>query len=207
MRTRTILSIIFIAGLCSTTLLVGCGGGGGGGEPTETAADLTNQGWALFVQGKYEEAIERFTRATQLDANYADAYNGLGWSYANTKVDSLAKALINFNLCIAKDTTHADPYAGRAPVYRDLNPPQFQDAINTATTALTKDSDYEFVHYTDFNWRDLHLIKAQCYYGLKEYTQALAEVVILDTDYMLDPGSPTFVRDLAAKIEDLARSV
>jgi tetratricopeptide (TPR) repeat protein len=189
---------------------VGCGGGGGGGEPTETAADLTSQGWALFVQGKYEEAIEKFTRATQLDANYADAYNGLGWSYANTKVDSLPKALINFNLCIAKDTTHADPYAGRAPVYRDLIPPQFQDAINTATTALSKvpqDSLYEFVHYKDFNWRDLHLIKAQCYYGLKEYTQALAEVVILDPEYEGDPGSATFVRDLAAKIEDLARSV
>jgi tetratricopeptide (TPR) repeat protein len=192
-----------LAGLISSlALLVGCGGGdGGGGGPD--AASLTAEGWAHYEQGRYPDAIGKFDAAVEADPAYADAYNGLGWSYG--KLDSLAEAAANFAWCISNGETGPDPYAGQAPVLRDLDPPQFSNAITAASTALSKSSTYEFSHNEDFDWRDLRLIMAQCYFQLKDYTQALAQVDILDPSNTVDPSGPAFEyrRDLAAAIEDL----
>ncbi|MFH1220253.1 MAG: tetratricopeptide repeat protein [Candidatus Eisenbacteria bacterium] len=199
MRTTVMRTSVLVGWLCCMSILVGCGGGGGGG-PSDTAESLTADGWELYEAGNYTGAIAKFTQATELDADYADAYNGLGWTYG--KLDSLAKAISNFDLCISKGMTTADPYAGRAPAYRDLDPPQFSSAITSATTALTKDSDYEFEHNEDFDWHDLCLIKAQCHFALKEYSQAKVQVDALE-GHSLEPGSPTFVEELAEEIERL----
>jgi len=193
----SLLETSLLAGwLCCLGLLAGCGGGDGGG-PSDTAASLTAQGWDLYEDGDYEGAIGKFDAATDLDANYSDAYNGLGWSYA--KLDSLSKALTNFSLCISRGDTRPDPHAGKAPVLRDLNPPQFQNAIDAAIAALTKDSDFEFEHYEDFDWRDLRLIKAQCYYGLNMWAEAVDEIEALGGS-VSDPNS---AEEIAEKIEDL----
>jgi tetratricopeptide (TPR) repeat protein len=189
------MSLLACSLLCFA-MLTGCGGGDGG-EPGDTAASLTAQGWELYEDGDYEGAIGKFDAATDLDANYSDAYNGLGWSYA--KLDSLSKALTNFNLCVSKGDDRPDPSAGKAPVLRDLDPPQFQNAIDAAIAALTKDSDFEFEHYEDFDWHDLRLIKAQCYYALNMYPQAVAEIVALGGS-VDDPNSAD---EIATKIEDL----
>lgn len=191
---------LLILGLCSLALVVGCGGGGGGGGPSDTADSLTDEGWDLFEQGNYAGAIGKFNGAVALDVMYAEAYEGLGWSYA--KLDSLPRALANLELCIARGMTTADPYAGKAPVLRDMDPPQYANAITAAGTALSKSATYEFAHYEEFDYRDLHMIRAQCYYALNQFTQAKAEVDALGGT-ALDPNSPTFEKDLAAEIERL----
>lgn len=189
------------AGLvCSLALIVGCGGGGGGGGGPDAAA-LTAEGWTHYERGEYTQAIGRFDAAVSADPTYADAYNGLGWSYG--KLDSLARALANFALAISNGATSAEPYAGEAPVYRDLDPPQFQNAITAATAALARDASFAFAHHQSFDWQDLHVIMAQCYFELQDYTHALVEVTILDPTNTLDPDSDGFVSDLAGAIEDL----
>lgn len=194
---RSASEAILLAGLaCGLTLMAGCGGDGGGG-PVDTAASLTAQGWELYEAADYDGAIGKFDAAIGLDANYSDAYNGLGWSYG--KLDSLSKALTNFNLCVSKGDTRPDPHAGKAPVLRDLNPPQFQNAIDAADAALAKDSDFEFEHYGDFNWQDLRLIKAQCYYGLNMYAEAIDEIEELGGSV----SDSTSASEIAEEIEDL----
>jgi tetratricopeptide (TPR) repeat protein len=185
--------------LCCLCLIVGCGGGGGGG-PSDTAASLTAEGWVLYESGDYEGAVGKFFGATQLDADYTDAYNGMGWSYG--KLDSLVEAVTNFEMCISKGDVRPDPYAGKAPVCRDLDPPEFNEAISAASTALTKDSDFEFEHYEDFNWRDLRLIKAQCYFALKQYSQAKTEIDALGGN-TVDPNDPEAVAAEIERLEDL----
>jgi tetratricopeptide (TPR) repeat protein len=193
---------VLLAMLCGCGLLLAVGCGRDGGGPSDTAASLTAAGWVLFEKGEYDLAIAKFSQALNLDAAYADAYNGLGWAYAN--LDSLAHSLENFGLCISQDSTLADPYAGCAPVYRDYEPEpaHFDSAVAYASEALGKDSDYQFSHDTSFDWRDLHLIMAQSYYGLGEFLSAKDEVDALG-GISLDPQSPTFVEDLAAEIERL----
>ena len=193
----------FISVACLACLLTafGCGGDGGGG-PSDTAASLTAAGWALFEQGEYEAAITKFDQALGLDATYSDAYNGLGWS--NAKLDSLAEALGNFGECLVFNSTLADAYAGCAPVYRDYEtePAHFDSAIATASQALILEATYFFSHDDSFDWRDLHLIMAQSYYGLGEFLDANTHVLALG-GVTLDTESTTFVEDLAAEIERL----
>jgi tetratricopeptide (TPR) repeat protein len=185
--------------LCFVGLMAGCGGGGGGGGPD--AASLTAEGWALYEAGHYSEAIGKFDAAVEADPSYADAYNGLGWTYG--KLDSLDEALANFDLCLAKGDARPDPYAGKAPVLRDIEPAQYENAIVAALAALARDSDFEFEHYEDFDWRDLRIIMAQCYFEIEDYGQAHAQVDILDPGNTLNPSSETWPAELAAAIEDL----
>jgi tetratricopeptide (TPR) repeat protein len=165
--------------LCALALsmMLGCGGDGGGG-PSKTAASVTAQGWTLFEQGHYEEALGKFWEALSLDDSYADAYNGLGWTHA--KLDSLDEALDDFDDAYSAGMRTADLYAGRAPVYRDVIPPRFGNARSSADGALAKDGRYVFSHDTSFDWRDLFLIKAHSFYGLSEFLLAKTMVDSLD---------------------------
>jgi tetratricopeptide (TPR) repeat protein len=183
---------------CALALAMGCGGDGGTG-PGATAASKTNEGWALFEDGDFTGAIGKFNEALALDDEYPDAYNGLGWSFSN--LDSLSRALTNFGECIANGMS-GDPHAGRAPVYRDVDPPQFANAVSAADAALSYDPEYEFEHDTGFDWHDLYLIKAQSHFGLAQYDLANAAVDSLGGNVQ-NPASPTFVEDLAAEIERL----
>ena len=85
---------------------------------------------------------------------------------------------------------------------REAEPAHFDSAIAFASEALDQESSFEFSHDSSFDWRDLHLIKAQSYYGLDEFLSAKGEVDALG-GHSLDPESPTFVEDLAEEIERL----
>lgn len=182
----------------------GCGGGGDT-APAESASSRTAEGWTLFEDGDYEGAIEKFARALTLDASYADAYNGFGWSYA--RLDSLSTSLNSFGEAITRTGTSAvlvDSYAGSSPAYRDLltRPSHFDSAAVYASNALALDRRYIFEHDGDFDWRDLHLIMAQSFFALNDYSAANARVDSLGGNVQ-DPGSPSFVEDLAGEIERL----
>jgi tetratricopeptide (TPR) repeat protein len=199
--------LISMACLCSIVVVLGCGGDDGG-SPADTAASLTAAGWTLFDQGRYELAIDKFEQALGLDADYADAFNGLGWSHA--RLDLLADALENFGMCVISDPDLTEGYAGCAPVYRDYDrdddgePAHFDSAAAFASTALTREPTFEFSHEDgEFDWRDLRLIMAQSYYGLGEFLLAKDQVDILDPENTLDRESETFFEDLAAEIERL----
>jgi tetratricopeptide (TPR) repeat protein len=185
-------------------LCAGCGGGGDSG-PSESASSRTVEGWTLFESGDYEAAVEKFNRAASLDVSYAEAYDGLGWTYA--RLDSLSRSLDNFGRAV-RTSTHGDiltdSYAGSSPVYRDLEtrPQHFDSAAVYAGNALALERRYVFEHDQTFDWHDLHLIMAQSYFGLTDYASANAQVDSLGGNVQ-DPGSPTFIEDLAAEIERL----
>ena len=70
---------------------------GAGGIYNETAVTArarahSDLGAAYFQQGKYEIALSEFTEATQIDPNYALAYNGLGLVRATLGEDAKADA-------------------------------------------------------------------------------------------------------------------
>lgn len=56
------------------------------------ARSHTDLGAAYLQQGKYEIALSEFSHATQIDPNYAMAYNGLGLVHAALGEDALAEA-------------------------------------------------------------------------------------------------------------------
>jgi hypothetical protein len=56
-----------------------------------------------------------------------------------------------------------------------------------------------FEHYEDFDWHDLRLIKAQCYFALNMYSQAVVEIVALGGSI----DDPTSASEIAEEIEAL----
>jgi tetratricopeptide (TPR) repeat protein len=201
---RGAVSLKLLPGLILVLVVLGCGGGGDSG-PGESASSRTAEGWTLFESGDYEGALEKFARAIVLDATYADAHNGHGWSYA--RLDSLSESLDSFGRAIingGQSSVLADSYAGSSPVYRDndARASHFDSAAVYASSALALNRRYAFEHDTDFDWHDLHLIMAQAYFALNDYTSANAHVDSLGGQ-VRNPASPSFVEDLADEIERL----
>ncbi len=91
-----------ISVIVSILLITGCLA-----DPTTEDLDaetLTRQGWEYFMtasnlypitsESDYCKAIEKFDLAVYTDSNYADAFNGLGWSYL--RINLYAEAYFNF---------------------------------------------------------------------------------------------------------------
>jgi tetratricopeptide (TPR) repeat protein len=193
------LSLIILA-VCSMNILAGCSNPSG---TAEDARSLTNKGWAFFVNGEYGEAQTKFEGAIMMDSTYAEAYNGLGWAYAMQDLLDLART--NLERANKRDLSGPDAYAGLAPVYRDLRQPEFRLAIAAADTVLSEDPDYEFEYYPQYDYHDLYLIQAQCYYYLGVYDTSAFKVAKMTDSDTLDLYSPEFVKVLAESIESLGR--
>ena len=56
-----------------------------------SASDVYNQGYALWMQGKYADAAPYFSKAISMKSDYAEAYNMLG--FCTRKTGDLAKAI------------------------------------------------------------------------------------------------------------------
>jgi tetratricopeptide (TPR) repeat protein len=173
----------FLLGL----LLFACGGKKGT-TPEKTAQQLTAEAWSLFESADYDGAKAGFEEALSKDANYADAYNGRGWSYGF--LDMKDEALVDFQSAINKGLDKPDAHVGLAGLY--LGKEEFQSAATHAWAALSMDSDYSFSHKSSINYLDLHLILAQAYYGLGDdyLDSAQVQVDYLNPANHLDPTDP-----------------
>ncbi len=153
-----------------------------------SAAYETSQGWARFEADEFTAAKSNFEEAILMDNAYADAYCGLGWSKA--MLNDLADAKIDFLLAINTGLSSMDAHAGIAGVYRDLS--DLDSAIQSASTVLQNTPSYQFSHRLSIDYKDMHLIMAQCYYrkGESHFIYAQAQVNILDPSNNLNPSDP-----------------
>ncbi|MFC1530275.1 hypothetical protein ACFL6R_06130 [Gemmatimonadota bacterium] len=149
-------------------------------------AHSTSRGWAAFTAGEYTDAFQHFQIALNLDGNYAEAFHGRGWTHLIR--DDLSNARVQLLTAISKGLTTVDVYAGLAILYREL--PDLQTAIGHALTVVTGDPDWEFSHLTSIDYRDMHLLMAQCYFRQGEdwFDEAQGQVDILDPSNGLDPA-------------------
>nr|CAI78807.1 hypothetical protein [uncultured Latescibacterota bacterium] len=163
---------------------------------------LLSEGWAEFEDADYAAAETKFSEALDKNPSGAQAELGLGWALALG--DDLTAAAEHFSVSITLGITTADPLAGLAAAYRDI--PDLDLAIQYALEALGLDSDYQFAHNSSFDYHDLHLLLAQCYYAQSEYASAQAQVDVLSPLNTLDPASPTYVGNLLLEIESLGNT-
>ena len=91
------LMLIFVAG-CAATPQTNAVDVYGESDQTARARAHSDLGAAYLQQNKLEIALTEFTLATQIEANYSPAYNGLGLVYAALGED--AKADTNFKKSI-----------------------------------------------------------------------------------------------------------
>jgi Flp pilus assembly protein TadD len=92
--------------------------------PATKAEELAQQGWLLWQQTKFDEAIKQFQGAIQLDPKSTAALNGLGWSLFNGGRSD--DAIDAFEKCIAIDPKHPAALNGLGQIY--LNRGDFDKA-------------------------------------------------------------------------------
>ena len=182
-------------------LLSGCGDDDNGGV---TAEQLTSEGWTLFELGDFAGARSKFEEALAVDGGFAEADNGLGWTWV--RLDSLEVAVSRFDAALTKGLPSADPYAGQAVAYRDVEPVDLTLAVAAAGSALGREIRYTFSHDPRLDWKDLRLILAQSYFGLQRYAEASAQVDSLGGT-VPDPNSERFVEELLLEIERLGGEI
>lgn len=149
-RTTVVVSFLFFA--CSSNK---------GNSPSFDVTAKLQEGWSSFGSGSYDAAITTFSDVLTHSANNSEALTGRGWCHAFKK--EYSSAITDFNSSVQQDSG-ADAKMGLAAVYRDL--PDLQLAISNASAVIAVDSQYVFAKKSSIDYRDAHLIKAQCYFRL-----------------------------------------
>jgi tetratricopeptide (TPR) repeat protein len=136
---------------------------------------ITENGWKLFSMHEYEQALDSFQLAVQVNSLYPDAYNGMGWAYA--QLDSMEKSHHHFTICIvstAVEQIHKDACAGRAFV--NLAMGEYEKAILDVDAVIYVPGyyydyydDYAFRHEPSFSKNKLLLVKAESYFMMGDY--------------------------------------
>ncbi len=177
-------------------LIIGCGD-----DKTELIPQsevLIEEGWKEYIAGYYDLAIAKFQSVINEDSNNAEAYNGIGWSKA--KLGQIEQSIDSFKSAIAKDPSKADSHAGLAGIYLAIG--DYERAIASANRVISIDPKYVSFH-DDIDIRNIRLILAEAYYYRKDYTNARNQIELLgNTGKTLDPGSPTYEKDLMLVIEE-----
>ena len=175
--------------------------------PSNSAADLVEEGWTLFIEATGDEDFEnaniKFLAALQQDTTYADAHNGMGWCFA--KLDSLNKSILAFQTCInvdPPDSIVSEAYAGISISYQANG--DYQSSIDNGSYIT---SGWVFSRDANVNYQDVILILAEDYYAIGEFTLCLYKVQILDPTFNVNVNTPMGRSQLAQKIELLKSQI
>lgn len=132
--------------------------------PFDAAAHIA-AGWASFASGSYQDGVTSFSKVIAKQSSNAEAYSGRGWCYAiMTKYDS---AYSDLRAAIMHDLGTPDANMGLAAIFRDYvtYPDYLKEAIARASAVIDDDADYVFSKRTTIDYKDAHLIIAQCQFS------------------------------------------
>lgn len=81
----------------------------------ERGDEIAKQGWALFQEGKFADAVKKFDESVALDPDSANSWNGLGWSRFNS--GNRDEAIEAFEKCVKLEPSHPAALNGLGQVY------------------------------------------------------------------------------------------
>lgn len=140
-------------------------------------------GWAAYHKEDFSAALLHFERVIELDATFADAHNGLGWTHLSTArgpgttPEILAKAQRAFEAAVRSDAASADAWIGLANTLflRRESASDFEIALRAINNALQGDRQTLFRHDYQSN-ADLYALRAACYYYLGQKNLAISAI-------------------------------
>ena len=182
--------------LASLIWVVSCGGD----ETADTTyQEFIDQGWDFFSGAQYDSALSRFTAARDYNIQPAEAYTGRGWCYM--KLDNLSSAAGEFTIASGGLDPTAELYAGWAFTLNAQK--QYAQSNTQATEALLQSPNWIFPHGLNLNDDHLHLLKAENYFALGDYTSSLIEVKAIEPSFNADVSTSDGQAALADEIENL----
>lgn len=161
--------------------------------------ELIDQGWAFFENAEYDSALSKFTAARDYNIQPAEAYTGRGWCYM--KLDNLSSASSEFTTASGGLDPTAELYAGWAFTLNAQK--QYSQSNTQASEALLLSPDWIFPYGLNLHSDHLHLLKAENFFALGDYTGSLNEVKILNDSFNADVATSDGQAALADEIENL----
>lgn len=164
--------------------------------------DYVEYGWELMAEGEYRGAIAQFEVGVDIDDDYADGWNGLGWAFARLGVADTS--VTNFTEGVSLSDTSivgTEVLAGRS--FARLALGQFSGAVSDGKNALGETPAWEFRRDPLIDYEHVQLTVATGFYGLGEFDSSLVWVRKLDSEFTANVSTIKGVATLAAKLEDL----
>ncbi|MDP2922339.1 MAG: tetratricopeptide repeat protein [Candidatus Omnitrophota bacterium] len=96
------------------------------------------QGGDCLFGGDYNQAIENYEKAIQIDPNYVEAYNNLGYSYRS--IGKYKQAITYYQKAIQIKPNFIPAYANLGALYNQLN--EYQNAKDYLTKGVQIDPDF-----------------------------------------------------------------
>jgi len=101
----------------------------------ESAKAYNDRGIAFRMNGNQKDAINYFSKAIDINPDYAEAYSNRGLSYASSQIEDYELALADFNKAIEKNPENGEYYFLRANIYYERREyDKAWDDINKAKT-------------------------------------------------------------------------
>lgn len=196
--------IIWLLVLASITILAACGPDFDNPLDPKNAPDnsgLIEAGWLDYESGNIDEAVTKFRQVTTKDPQQAEARIGLGWGLFRQQ--DAQGAINEFQTALVIDPDAVDAHVGIAGAF--LTTEKYQSAIDHAQAALRLKPNYTFAHDALITSENLHLVLAEGYYYLGDYTKATEEVTIVDASVEVDQGN--IASDLLRVLEELTQRI
>lgn len=128
----------------------------------KTVWDYLREGNRLYDEKKFNQAVEAYTKAIELNPEYATSYNNRGFTYKNLK--EFDKALADLNRAIDLNPDYVNAYYNLGNTYKALG--DYDKALADYSRAIELNPDY----VNAYNNRGF------TYNNLKEYDKALADL-------------------------------
>lgn len=157
-----------------------------------------DSGWNNFINSDYTHAILDFNESYSRDALATEAYLGIGWSYLrdskyNQAISSIYNvfSLTELGMVEPADTIRylSDSYACLAGAYQGLYPEDIENfapsVIENVDKTLENSPDFVFTYDEDVNRQTLIVAKADAYFVLNDFVNALKTITQLDEDSSL----------------------
>ncbi len=172
---------------------------------------LIQQGWDAFVNQDYGSAHSLFQKGltligsvTAYDSLKAEAYVGRGWSngFLRDYVTSRSDFKRALGISVISQSAQQNAYAGLVIVGYALN--EYEEAINNALLILGAAPDYVFSYDNRIDFKKIRLVLAQSYYSIGNFTEAAAQLDILDPANAPHSTQPD---ELLKQIQEVAQSI
>jgi tetratricopeptide (TPR) repeat protein len=164
--------------------------------------DYATDGWQMVAEQDYRAAIEEFLTAADMDPEYTDAWNGLGWAFG--KLGQPDTSIVNFTIgAELNDPTviGVEILAGRS--FSSLALGEFSDVISDAKQALTRSPIWVFRRDPSFTYQHLTLNVATAFFGLGHFDSSLVWVQRVAPAFHVDVSTLPGRSQLAIKLEAL----
>jgi tetratricopeptide (TPR) repeat protein len=139
---------------------------------SQTASELFDQGVAAHGQGRYEQAIELYDRALELDPNFSEAFRKRGLSYR--ELGDYDRCFADYDRALEADPANGNAYRSYAMALQKLD--RHQEAVRWADRGLEVDPDFA----------NLWLTRAVSHNALGDTRRAIADC---DRALELDPSN------------------